>query len=55
MKYKEAKKLNLSDFKRLCGVYPETFAQVVAHSAKIPRKKESFGKTFANYRLKIKS
>ena len=45
MKYKEAKKLNPTDFKRLCGMYPETFAQMVAHSAKIPRKQESFGKT----------
>jgi len=29
MKYEEAKKLIPSEFKRLCGVYPETFALMV--------------------------
>lgn len=44
MKYKEAKKLNLSDFKRLCGVYPKTFAQMVKIVQKYQENKKVSGR-----------
>ncbi len=44
MKYKEAKKLNPTDFKRLCGVYPETFAQMVKIGQKYQENKKVSGR-----------
>ena len=45
MKYEEAKKLIPTEFKRLCGVYPETFELTFGDSKSLSKAEKSFGKT----------
>lgn len=44
MKYQEAKNLKPSDFKRLSGIYPETFAQMVQIVQKYQENKKVSGR-----------